>query len=92
MSTTTLNELSKKQVVSLCDGRILGHVGDLVFDLCDGRICAIVVPDCSVRFWKRGGEEVIPWCRIQRIGEDAILVDTDGLAAGAERKGKNPRE
>ena len=90
MNKNTLHELSKKQVVSLCDGRLLGYVGDLVFDLCDGRICAIVVPACNVPFWRRGGEEVIPWCRIQKIGEDAILVNTDGLSsANSEKRRKD---
>ncbi|MBQ9120822.1 MAG: YlmC/YmxH family sporulation protein [Clostridia bacterium] len=79
MNQCTLEQLSKKQVVNLCDGKLLGHVEDLVFDLCDGKICAIIVPgNCGFSF-KKGRELVIPWAQIQKIGEDTILVDAREL-------------
>lgn len=89
MNQCTLAELSKKQVINLCDGKILGHAEDLVFDLCDGRICAIVVPEnCGFGF-KKGRETVVPWCKIQKIGEDTILVDAKELPPDAQsEKGK----
>ena len=60
---TTFSDLKCKEVINVCDGGRLGCVTDLELDLCTGTILAI-----------RDGI-VIPFCRIQKIGEDVILVD-----------------
>ncbi|MBO5111300.1 MAG: YlmC/YmxH family sporulation protein [Clostridia bacterium] len=79
MNQCTLGELSKKQVINLCDGKLLGYAEDVVIDLCDGKICAILVPeDCGFSF-KKGRELRIAWQQIQKIGEDTILVDVHEL-------------
>ena len=91
MNQCTLTELSKKQVINLCDGKILGHVGDLVLDLCDGKICAIVVlENCGFGF-KKGREAVVSWCAIKKIGEDALLVDANDFVQES-CSGKNGRK
>ena len=79
MDQCTLEELSKKQVVNLCDGKLLGHTEDLVLDLCEGKVCALVVPENCGFSIKKGRDIVIPWAQIQKIGEDAILVDVREL-------------
>lgn len=66
-----------KEVINSCDGRRLGCVSDIEFDVCDGRITAIVVP-LKGGFFGCGEEIVIPWQKIQKIGEDVILVDAEG--------------
>ncbi|MBE6709384.1 MAG: YlmC/YmxH family sporulation protein [Ruminococcaceae bacterium] len=71
-------ELKEKTVISVCDGRSLGNICDFEVDTCDGRIEAIFVPGCyGGSFWNRGDDIRIPWSCINRIGEDAILVDGD---------------
>lgn len=69
------DELRQKEVINLCDGSRLGYVCDFEFDACDGRICSLIVPKSS-GFLGLGKDcdIVIPWCRIECIGEDAILV------------------
>lgn len=67
-----------KEVINSCDGRRLGYVTDIEFDVCDGRITAIVVPSKGGLFGCGGEEIVIPWQKIQKIGEDIILVDAQG--------------
>ncbi len=68
-------DLRAKEVVNVCDGARLGCPSDFEFDACDGRITAIVVPR-SGGFLGLGREDdiVIPWCRIERIGTDVIIV------------------
>lgn len=67
-----------KEVINACDGRRLGYVADIEFDVCDGRITAIVVP-VKNGFLGFGCENiVIPWEKINKIGEDVILVDAEG--------------
>ncbi len=68
-------DLREKEVINLCDGTRLGCPCDFEFNSCDGRIVALIVP--------RGGgflglgrahDLIIPWNKIECIGEDAILV------------------
>ena len=81
MANTTFSELRRKEIINVCDGARLGGICDLELDDCTGQITAIIVPGPS-RFFGlfRGSEEiVIPFCKIQKIGDDVILVQADGL-------------
>ncbi len=77
----TLTDLRKLEVINICDGRRMGCVMDLEFDLCLGNITAILVPkkwDWSDLFKKNECKfQRIPWCNIERIGDDTILVRVD---------------
>ena len=75
MSCTTEN-LSSKLVISICDGRKLGHICNYEVDLCDGKITAVFVP-AEVGFFGIGknADIRIPWDKIKKIGEDAILAE-----------------
>ena len=53
---------------------MLGYVAEIEFDICDGRITAIVVRDDCGLFGKKGDDILVPWDKIQKIGEDVILV------------------
>lgn len=82
MSNTTFSELKRKEVINVCDGARLGCVCDLELDDTSGTICSIIVPGPS-RFMgllKGSDELVIPYCRIQKIGGDVILVQVDGIS------------
>ena len=71
-----LTSLSDKQVVNLCDGRILGHIIDFKLNICSGNLTAIILPGETGFFgFKKCMDIVIPWEKICRIGEDAIIVD-----------------
>ncbi|MBE6539041.1 MAG: YlmC/YmxH family sporulation protein [Ruminococcaceae bacterium] len=72
---TNLATLSEKNVINLCDGKDLGYVCDLQLDTDDGRICAIIVPkDQCVFSFGKCDNIIIPWDKVECIGEDAILV------------------
>ncbi|MBE7009944.1 MAG: YlmC/YmxH family sporulation protein [Ruminococcaceae bacterium] len=69
-------ELRQKEVINLADARRLGFVSDVEVSLEAGAIDAIIVPGKNKMFnFSRGGDLVIPWEKIKRIGEDVILVD-----------------
>ena len=74
---TTFSDLKCKEVINVCDGGRMGCVIDLELDLCTGAILAIVVPGerNMLGLMKARDGIVIPFCRIQKIGEDVILVD-----------------
>lgn len=76
----SLSCLMEKQVVNLCDGKILGYAVDFKVDICQGCLTAIVIPGDGGFFGlKKCTDLVIPWCKICKIGKDAIIVDVGFL-------------
>ena len=71
----TLRELERKDVVSLCSGRFLGHICDLELESECGRVSAVYVCPDSL-FGCSGREKTrIPWDKIKCIGEDTVIVE-----------------
>ena len=71
MANTTFCELREKEIINIwC-------ICDLEIDDCTGTICSIVVPGPSrfLGLLRNSEELVIPFCKIQKIGDDVILVD-----------------
>ena len=66
----------QKEVINLYDGKRLGYVQDVEADFNTGKITAIIVPG-SNKFFSVGGKNdiVIPWEKINKIGDDIILVE-----------------
>ena len=88
--------LRDKEVINVCDGCRLGYVCDLEFDLCDGRISALILPGEGAFFgFGRCSLIVIPWEKIETIGADAILVrvqpGTCAVTGGQEKEKKAKR-
>jgi YlmC/YmxH family sporulation protein len=71
------SDFRQKEVINIRDGRRLGVIVDMEFDLQAGRITAIVVPGSNRWMGLFKGEQdlVIPWEKIKKIGDDVILVD-----------------
>ena len=68
-------DLRQKDVINLCDGVRLGCPNDFEFDPRDGRITALVITRAGGFLGLGKGQDlIIPWHRIECIGEDAILV------------------
>ena len=70
-------QLQCKEVICVGDGRRLGFISDVVVEIPDGSICALVVPG-PCRFLGcigRNDDFLIPWSAVCRIGPDVVLVD-----------------
>ena len=75
MRLTDTEKLSEKYVLNLCDGSDLGYVTDVQFCTETGQITAFIVTlDTGLFSFGRCEKAVIPWDKIECIGEDAILV------------------
>lgn len=74
------SDFRQKEVINIQDGRRLGTIIDMEFNLHEGRITAIVVPGASrwLGLLKSEDDLVIPWEKIKKIGDDVILVDVEG--------------
>ena len=70
-------ELRCKEVINVTDGRKLGHIIDIVFELPSGKIKGLVVPMNSGGFnlFKPAQQAFIPFNQICKIGDDTILVE-----------------
>ena len=74
MSRCTLCQLKEKEVINVCDGRRLGCVEDLEFEIDSGKICSLILYERGA-FFGRGEVLLLPWASIKRIGPDIILAD-----------------
>lgn len=85
-----IEDLSRKDVININDGSRLGNVQDVEIDVCEGKICSVVIYGRCRFFGLFGREEdiIVPWENIQKIGEDAILVDCDNIVPSPPPKHK----
>ena len=72
-------ELKDKQVISIKDDTILGYVCDVEVDTANGKIVSLVLPGKAKFFGLFGHEDdiIVPWCEIEVIGRETILVCTE---------------
>ena len=78
-SCCRIQDMRHKEVICIKDGTILGFVCDVEIDTCSGKLVSIVIFGRSKFFGLFGREDdiVIPWCDIEVIGEDTVLVGCD---------------
>jgi len=75
---TSFLELKCKQVINTVDGKCLGHITDIIFDV--GSACALgfIVPQPGEGFWglfKSNKDLFIPFNCVCKIGVDVVLVE-----------------
>ncbi len=74
---TSFLELRCKEVINVTDGKKLGRIIDIVFDLPTGKIKGFVVPVNQGGFglFKTSQQLFVPYNQICKIGADIILVE-----------------
>jgi len=72
-------DLRNKEVINVCDGRRLGCVIDVEFTVCEGKIISLVAQGSSKGIFGKCDGIRIPWCKIDKISEDIILVNVGEL-------------
>ncbi len=71
-------ELKSKQVINTVDGKCLGHITDVIFDVVTACTLGFVVPQPNQGFWgifRSNRELFIPYNCVCKIGVDVILVE-----------------
>ena len=76
MARCTTVSLRKKEIINLCDGSRLGFATEFEFDPKCATLTSLMVAHGGCGFLGLGKPEYlfIPWCKIECIGEDTILV------------------
>ena len=93
MQIMCTDEFRSLEVINICGGERLGFPSELEIDLECAKVISFTVSTpgkCFPIFGDRD-EYVIPWCKIDCIGEDAILVklsdsELSGCSRGKTRK------
>jgi YlmC/YmxH family sporulation protein len=86
-------ELKSKQVVNTVDGKCLGHVTDIIFDVVTACCLGFVVPQPNQGFFGlfRSGKDIfIPFDCVCKLGVDVILVEL--YIDEHEKNGHNPKD
>ena len=85
-------DLQCKEVICIANGQRLGFVSDVLVEIPDGTVSAIVVPGrCRWGGFSPPREDyVIPWGKICRIGPDIVLVEADADACRVNRPKGRP--
>ncbi len=82
-------DLQCKEVICIATGQRLGFISDVLVEIPDGQVCAVVVPcPCRLPTPGRRDDYIIPWNCIKKIGPDIVLVDTKPDDCRVPRRGK----
>jgi len=75
MRKMKMSELCSLEVINLCGGERLGYPTDLEIDLeCRSIVSITVTAESGLSLFDKKEDIILPWCKIECIGEDAILV------------------
>ncbi|MBO5715145.1 MAG: YlmC/YmxH family sporulation protein [Clostridia bacterium] len=75
MNIISTEELRKKEIINLCNGARLGYACDFEFDKCTSQIVSLIIEKGGGFLGLSSSDNlIIPWCKIECIGEDTILV------------------
>ena len=92
MNICSTEDIRKKEIINLCDGSRLGCATDFEIDICQAKILALIVSSTGWFCFGKGGNTIIPWEKIECIGEDTILVKVEHLEGKAESLDRKKRK
>lgn len=69
----SLAELKEKEIINILDGKKLGRIIDVLFDIETGVIKGIVVPG-ERKIFKKSEDIFISLEKLKKIGDDVVLV------------------
>lgn len=77
MIESSFCDLRSKSVINVLDGKDLGHICDIVIEICSGQILGFILPVSKglLSFFKGGEDLFVPYHNVCKIGQDVILVE-----------------
>ncbi|MFA9398070.1 MAG: YlmC/YmxH family sporulation protein [Clostridiaceae bacterium] len=75
----SINNLKTMEVIDINTGTKLGYIRDFVIDTSEYLIKSIIIPSNNVSFFGKVSNIEIPWSKIEKVGNDVVLVDGSEL-------------
>ncbi len=77
MSLVTFKELETKDVINVVDGRNLGNICDMSYEIGPGRILSITTKKAGglFSFFRKDDGIIIAWDQVVKIGDDVVIVN-----------------
>ncbi|MEJ8554974.1 YlmC/YmxH family sporulation protein [Tepidibacter sp. Z1-5] len=74
-----ISDMMEKEVVNINNGKKLGFISDIEFDMGEGRIKSLIIVNEGSKNYllSRGEACAVSWNNIIKIGHDMILVKID---------------
>ena len=74
-----IGELRNKQVVCVKSGKVLGLISDVEIDTESGSLISLIIygKPRLLGFFGKNEDIVIPWCDIEVIGPETVLVKSE---------------
>ena len=79
MNVCSTEDIRKKEIINLCNGARLGCATDFEISVCDAKILALIIHTGGILGLGKSENIIIPWEKIECIGDDTILVRMDGV-------------
>ena len=72
-----LSELSKKDIININDGKRIGKIVDVEFDINNGYMIRFIIESSNIikSIFSNSEELTIKFSQIKKLGEDVILID-----------------
>lgn len=72
-----LSELSKKDIINIKDGKRIGKIVDVEFDINNGYMIRFIIESSNIikSIFSNSEELTIKFSQIKKLGEDVILID-----------------
>ncbi|MDD6272532.1 MAG: YlmC/YmxH family sporulation protein [bacterium] len=72
-----LSELEKKDIINIKDGKLIGRIVDVEFDINNGCLIKFIIesPNIIKSLFSNNETISIKFNQIKKLGEDVILID-----------------
>ncbi|MGM9878266.1 MAG: YlmC/YmxH family sporulation protein [Bacilli bacterium] len=72
-----LSELEKKDIINIKDGKLIGRIVDVEFDINNGCLIKFIIesPNIIKSLFSNNETITIKFNQIKKLGEDVILID-----------------
>ncbi|CDG01546.1 YlmC/YmxH family sporulation protein [Clostridium chauvoei] len=75
----SLNALRSMEVIDIKNGAKLGFVKDVVIDIKESKVVAIILPSIDKNWFSKEEDIEVPWDHVKKAGIDVLLVDTTDI-------------
>jgi YlmC/YmxH family sporulation protein len=80
----SINNIKVMEVIDINTGTRLGYIKDIKIDCAAYKVVSLLLPVQKSSWFSKFDTIEIPWEKVQKIGVDVILVDSEGIQLNEE--------